>query len=180
MPIPTSPQASQAPLNVVRGVVVSARRRTVGVRVRQNGGYGSVDDVPELWLRDATGQEHHVCGDGPLVDAREGHELALAWRPDGGLEGSANLTTNIWCLDRRADPERNRWADGGVGLPTSAVVGIMAGWVLAFLVLGIIGLLAMALVTGLTIKGAPARRAAFQARHAAVRAALVGHKTMAV
>ena len=105
------PRFTEPYLEVTRGTVLSAGRHATGAWSLPGGGAATIDSVPELWFRDTEGHEQHVRG-GPIVAARPGHEVALAWGTGGYLQGSANLTAGTWEVHRDADVTRHPfWSD---------------------------------------------------------------------
>lgn len=82
-------------LNVVRGVVTTAKERMQSVRFDRKSGYGSINTTPELWLVDVAGKEHRYQGD-MFRSARPGHDVAVVTKRSSGKPiAFANFTSKF-------------------------------------------------------------------------------------
>ncbi|NJM82907.1 MAG: hypothetical protein HC844_10780 [Tabrizicola sp.] len=85
-------------ITVMTGAVVSRGETVTGSGSVYNGQGGiSVSSIPDIWLRDDDGQEHHVQ-DHLMGHCREGHRVAVFWERHGKrrLIAMANLSTDQW------------------------------------------------------------------------------------
>lgn len=85
-------------ITVMTGTVVSRGETVTGSGSVYNGQGGiSVSSIPDIWLRDDDGQEHHMQ-DHLMGNCREGHRVAVFWERQGKrrLIAMANLSTDQW------------------------------------------------------------------------------------
>lgn len=85
-------------ITVMTGTVVSRGEKVTGSGSVYNGQGGiSVSSIPDIWLHDDGGQEHHVQNH-LMSDCREGHRVAVFWERHGKqrLIAMANLSTDQW------------------------------------------------------------------------------------
>ena len=82
-------------LNMVRGVVTTAKEHMQSVRVDRKSGFGTINTTPELWLVDASGKHHSYQGD-MFRSAQPGHEVAVVTKRSSGKPiAFANFTSNF-------------------------------------------------------------------------------------
>ncbi|WP_372572631.1 hypothetical protein [Ruegeria jejuensis] len=87
-------------LDLVRGTVTSRSDTLDSVRVDRKTGYGKINKILELWLRDASGTEHRYQGN-LFEAARAGHDVAVVVRKSSGKPVAfVNLTTGVVHEDR--------------------------------------------------------------------------------
>jgi hypothetical protein len=92
-----------APARAQRVTVLSGTVITRGERVTGSGsvydGHGgiTVSSIPDVWLRDDAGREHHLEGH-LLSDCRAGHRIAVFWDRRGKqpMIAMSNLSTGTW------------------------------------------------------------------------------------